>query len=106
MKKLIVVSFIAAFSFGFTLTSDTGSNFESECPYLNKIHSAQKIAGDACPYLEGRVSKENKSEMKSGKCPYTGSKQKSEVECPYLKEKGEKANEEIKPAKQINLKSS
>ena len=106
MKKGLLLAIAVVLSFGFTFSSDSNQKFSSDCPYLNKIHSAEKMNNDACPYLEKKVSKEYKSEMKSGECPYTGSKQKSEVECPYLKEKGEKANEEIKPAKQINLKSS
>lgn len=106
MKKLILISFIAAFSFGFTLTSDSNRAVESDCPYLNKIHSESYSESDECPYLEGKISKESNSKMKSSKCPYTGSAKKSETDCPYLKEKSERANEEIKPTKIINLKSS
>ncbi len=106
MKKLLIFSFAAFLSFGFTMNSDSNSKFESECPYLNQIHSAQKMDESACPYLQGMTSKENKSDMKSSECPYLKDLNKNNSGCPYLKEHGEKTENNIKPAKQINLKSS
>ena len=106
MKKIIVISFIAAFSFGFTLTSDTSTKLASDCPYLNEIHSGQQTYSGDCPYLEKKLLKENKSEMKSDECPYSGNTKKSETECPYLQEKNEKTNEDIYPMKRIQLKTS
>ncbi|MDZ7766583.1 MAG: hypothetical protein U5K00_19545 [Melioribacteraceae bacterium] len=105
MKKIIVIAFVAAFSFGFTLTSDSKNGFDSDCPYLNKIHSEQNADANACPYSEGKAS--NKSNMKSSECPYTGGTIKSESDCPYINEQNNKVNEEeIIPRKMIKLKSS
>lgn len=105
MKKIIVVSIVALISLGFTLKSDSNQKYETDCPYLNKIHSSSEMNKSDCPYLEGRISQ--KSERQNSKeCPYKNESKMNSSECPFLN-KGEKLEtlDEI-PKTKIKLKAS
>lgn len=107
MKKFFVISFAAIITFGFTFTADTSPKaVESDCPYINEIHSKIKNDKSSCPFIEGKISE--KKEIKSGtnSCPFTGKIENENSKCPFLNKEENQKTDNVAPAKHKKLKIS
>ncbi len=107
MKRFFVISITAIITLGFTFTADTSQKTaETNCPYLNEIHSKIKNDKSSCPYLESKISKKNENKASTNSCPFTGKIENENSKCPFLiKEKNQKTDN-ITPAKHKKLRIS
>lgn len=106
MKKILIISFLAIVAFGFTFKADSYKPGETKCPYINEIHSQIKSDKTSCPYLEGKITQENKNESDTKSCPYTGKLDSDKSECPFLNKERNQKTDDITSVKHKQLKIS